>query len=348
MDSISLPENVIITIQIKEDLNTVISKKNYSKIVVLVDSNTRKYCYPKLNLALPEHKVIEMEAGEINKTLSTCSKVWQTLTDLNADRQSLMIILGGGVPGDLGGFCAATYKRGIDFILIPTTLLSQVDASVGGKLGIDFNQFKNHIGVFQEPVATIIDANFLVTLPENELRSGFAEVIKHSLIGDRNMWDVIRTKSLHQLDWSILTQHSVAFKAKVTKQDPKESGLRKILNFGHTIGHAVESYFLNTSKPLLHGEAIAIGMITESWIAQQKKLLTESELNEIKTYILKIFGKIVLPTDVSSIIKLTHQDKKNSGHKILISVPKQIGSSVWDVEVTEAEIIHALEFYSIS
>jgi 3-dehydroquinate synthase len=345
MKASGLPTHVIITNQMNNDLLRVISKKNYSKLVVLVDSNTRKACYPKLNSELPAHDIIEIEAGEEQKNLATCEKVWQQLTDLNADRKALLIVLGGGVPGDLGGFCAATYKRGIDFILIPTTLLSQVDASVGGKLGIDFHGFKNHIGVFQEPVATIIDPRFLETLSTAELRSGFAEVIKHCLLSDKAMWDIIRKKKLGELDWTVMVPHSVSFKAKVTQADPKESGLRKILNFGHTIGHALESYFLNTPNRLLHGEAIAIGMIAESWIALQRNLLTQDELLQIQAYIISLYGKVNLPLDKTSVVSLALQDKKNVGDKILIAVPKGVGNHVWDLETSEAEIIEALNFY---
>lgn len=341
----TLPNNVIITQQRKIDLNRVISKKNYSRLIFLVDSNTRRACYPKLSSDLPNHELVEIPAGEEHKNLQTCSHVWQALTDFHVERKGLLLVLGGGVPGDLGGFCAATYKRGIDFILLPTTLLSQVDASVGGKLGVDFAGYKNHIGVFQEPVATIIDTTFLETLPETELRSGFAEIIKHCLLSDKAMWDVIRTRPLHHQDWQTLVQHSVAFKAGVTQADPKESGLRKILNFGHTIGHAVESYFLET-KRLLHGEAIAIGMITESWLATQKKLLTIDELTAIQDYILKIYGHVQLPNNTEAIISLAHQDKKNADGKILLAVPKSIGHSIWDVEVTGQDIQAALNYYA--
>jgi 3-dehydroquinate synthase len=345
MKASSLPVNVIITNQMNHDLQQVISKKNYSKAVVLVDSNTRKACYPKLNSDLTGQHVIEITAGEEHKNLTTCERVWQQLTDLNIDRKGLLIVVGGGVPGDLGGFCAATYKRGIDFILLPTTLLSQVDASVGGKLGVDFNGFKNHIGVFQEPVATIIDTAFLNTLPEAELRSGFAEIIKHCLLSDKTMWDVIRKKNLNEQDWNALVAHSVAFKASVTQADPKESGLRKILNFGHTVGHAIESYFLNLPIRLLHGEAIAIGIIAESWIAKQKGLLSDEELQQMQLFILSIFGKVKLPNDKSGIIKIALQDKKNVGDKILIAVPKGIGKHTWDVAVSEYDFNAALEYY---
>ncbi len=226
--------------------------------------------------------------------MSHVSLYGKNLTEHQFDRHSLLVVLGGGVLGDLGGFCAATYKRGIDFVLMPTTLLSQVDASVGGKLGIDFLQFKNHIGVFCEPVATLICTSFLSTLPERELRSGFAEIIKHCLISDKNMWEVVRTRSLHAQDWAALIPHSVAFKKQVIETDPREKGLRKILNFGHTVGHAVESYFLNSGNRLFHGEAIAVGMIAEACIAESKKLITRTELMEIGSYIKQIYPKVII------------------------------------------------------
>jgi len=254
--------------------------RNYSQIAILTDTNTRKHCYPIIT-SLPKHEVVEVHAGEEHKNIDTCKIIWQKLTDLSFDRHSLLIILGGGVLGDMGGFCAATFKRGIDFILVPTTLLSQVDASVGGKLGIDFNNFKNHIGVFCNPKSTVIHAPFLKTLPERELRSGFAEVIKHCLISDEQMWHVIKKRALTEQDWGTLVKHSVDFKRSVTDQDPKERGLRKILNFGHTIGHALESYFLAEGNLIFHGEAIAMGMIMESFIACEKKLISQAQLNDI-------------------------------------------------------------------
>ena len=344
MEIISLPPNIIFSHNLQADVERVLRKKPYSKIIVLTDSNIIKNCYLRLSF-LPKHEVIETEPGEENKNLETCSFIWSELTSLKADRKSLLIILGGGVAGDMGGFCAATYKRGFDFILLPTTLLAQVDASVGGKLGVDFKDFKNHIGVFQEPVATIIHTPFLNSLSKNELRSGFAEIIKHCLISDKAMWDEIRVRTLDNQDWEKLTKHSVHFKAGVVRIDPRESGLRKVLNFGHTIGHALESFFLSSSNRLLHGEAIAIGMIAESWIAKKKGLITSDELKEIKSYIVKIFGKVELPTDQSTIIQLTFQDKKNMNNKIQIAVPKNIGNNIWDIPVTTDEIKGGLDYY---
>jgi 3-dehydroquinate synthase len=326
-------------------ISQFLSGKSYSKIGVLMDINTEKFCYPLLKDSLPTHNTIIIQAGEEHKNLEACQQVWEAITQLHFDRHSLLLILGGGVIGDLGGFCAATYKRGIDFTLLPTTLLAQVDASVGGKLGIDFQTYKNHIGVFCEPAATLISPAFLKSLPERELRSGFAEIIKHCLISDRAMWDVIRKKTLAAQDWNVLIPHSVAFKKQVVETDPKESGLRKILNFGHTVGHAVESYFLNSDNRIFHGEAIAIGMICESFIGFKKSLITEAELQEISTYIKDIYPKVSLPAVRNPIVELMSQDKKNKGNRILMALTKEIGQAVWDVEVSAEEIEASLDYY---
>jgi 3-dehydroquinate synthase len=327
-------------------LQTFLKTRGYSKIGVLMDENTKQHCYPLVRKTLPDHHVVEVLAGEESKTLATCSAVWSRLTELGFDRHSLLIVLGGGVLGDLGGFCAATYKRGIDFLLLPTTLLAQVDASVGGKLGIDFLHYKNHIGLFQEPTATLIGTDFLKTLPAREIRSGFAEIIKHCLISDQNMWNTIRGKDIDHQDWQSLIRHSVKFKSSVIKEDPREAGLRKILNFGHTVGHAVESYFLTTSNRIFHGEAIAIGMICESFIAQKKGIISGEELAQIGSYIKSVYGKIALPIQTGSILNLMAQDKKNKGDKILMALPKGIGTAVWDVEASKKEIEDSLGYYA--
>ncbi len=328
-------------------LEEFFSNRQYSSVAVLTDTNTYKYCYPLVQPALPNHSVFTIAAGEEHKNLNACTVVWEKLTELKFDRHALLIVLGGGVIGDLGGFCAATFKRGIDFVLMPTTLLALVDASVGGKLGIDFNQFKNHIGVFCEPVATLICPSFLTTLPERELRSGFAEIIKHCLISDKKMWDVIRARSLEDQDWATLIPHSVAFKKQVIETDPHEKGLRKILNFGHTVGHAVESYFLNSRNRLFHGEAIAVGMIAEACIAESKKLVTRAELVEIATYVKQIYPKVTLTSTFDEVIKLMAQDKKNKGNKILMALTEGIGKACWDVEVSQEEIEESLKYYQL-
>jgi len=329
----------------QELITGFLSGKSYSRIALLADSNTATFCLPLIVKSIPGIKPIIIEAGEEHKNLLSCQTVWEQLTLQQLDRHSLLIVLGGGVLGDLGGFCAATYKRGIDFVLMPTTLLAQVDASVGGKLGIDFLNYKNHIGVFCEPAATLISPVFLKTLPERELRSGFAEVIKHCLISDKSMWDSVRSKPFKSQDWDALIQHSVNFKREVVKNDPKEKGLRKILNYGHTVGHAVESYFLISGNRIFHGEAIAIGMIAEAFIACKQNLLGEPELTQISEYVKQIYSGVELPTDRTGILELMSQDKKNRDTKILMALTEGIGRAKWDVEVSQQEIKASLDYY---
>jgi len=323
---------------------------NYSKVAVLVDENTKRDCYPILKSFLPEnHILIEIQSGEENKNLQTCGHIWQALTEARFDRKGIVFNLGGGVIGDMGGFCASTYKRGIDFIQIPTTLLSQVDASVGGKLGIDFQGFKNHIGLFRNPNNVLIDTQFLKTLPERELRSGFAEVIKHCLIADADYWKKVTKNDLQNQNWAEITAHSVQVKYDVVSQDPTEKGLRKILNFGHTIGHAIETVYMETPdvERLLHGEAIAIGMICEAFISVQKGLITASDCETIQEYILKIYGKTPIETDFMDIIlENTLQDKKNTGSTINASLLEGIGKCGFDIPINADEIRESILYYN--
>jgi 3-dehydroquinate synthase len=328
-------------------LSSFLQKNSYTKIFVLADTKTKKYCYKAIKNILDKHEIEVIKDGESQKNINTCVSIWDKMTKAKLDRHALVINLGGGVIGDMGGFCASTYKRGIDFIQIPTTLLSQVDASVGGKLGIDFESFKNHIGVFKMPKLVIIDPNFLKTLPNSELRSGFAEIIKHCLIRDAAMWEVIRKIDFEDQDWPTLISHSVQIKEKITQEDPTEQNVRKILNFGHTLGHAVETFYLGTKKHLLHGEAIAIGMICEAFLAFRKKLITSKQLNQIEEFIFAIYGKVeISTTDHEAIIKLTLQDKKNKGNKVRFSLLNGIGDCAFDVIITKSEMEAALNYYS--
>lgn len=329
------------------DLGRFLSSAGYSKLALLLDENTHKSCYPIIAQGLPQHDLIIIPAGEEGKVIDTCLTIWDRMTSLNLDRHAAMVVVGGGVLGDMGGFCAATYKRGIDFVLIPTTLLSLVDASIGGKLGIDFSNFKNHIGVFQLPVLTLLHSGFLATLPENELRSGYAEVVKHTLISDAAMWRKISGRALAEQDWPELIRHSVKFKSGVVTEDPREKGLRKILNAGHTVGHAVESYFISMGQRILHGEAIAAGLVAEAWIANRKGMLGQEELKSIMDHIRSVFGKIGLlhARQIKEISALTLQDKKNKGNKILCVLLEGIGSAVWDIEISVDDVNDALEFY---
>jgi 3-dehydroquinate synthase len=328
---------------------TNIDTTPYSQIILLCDENTERHCLPLLTsfLAKKATTIIIVSAGEQHKNLLTCEKIWQQLLDYQVDRKALLINVGGGVIGDMGGFCASTFKRGFDFIQVPTTLLSLVDASVGGKLGIDFNGFKNTIGVFQDPKAVIIDVRFLKTLPYKELRSGYAEVIKHTLIADKKDWQRhSQIKDIHLLDWKTIVYNSLVVKKNIVEQDPFEKNIRKALNFGHTVGHAVESYFLDTATPLLHGEAIAIGMIVETFFSYQKGFLTLSEKKQIVDYLLKIYGKISFKSDIFDVlIKNMQQDKKNEHKEINFTALEKIGTFKINQTVSEKEIVEGLIFY---
>jgi len=337
----------VIISPISESLKTFLTTHDYSKIIVLTDTNTKRLCYPIIKDSLLKHTVITVKHGEENKNLQTCEIIWSAMTEAQLDRYALMINLGGGVIGDMGGFCAATYKRGIDFIQIPTTLLSQVDASVGGKLGIDFQGFKNHLGVFTLPNAVLIDPIFLKTLSEREKRSGFAEILKHCLIQDVNKWNEIRGKDLADQNLPDLIAHSVEIKKKVVEKDPIEKGLRKILNFGHTLGHAIETFFLPQGKQrLFHGEAIATGMVCESYIAYKRGLIDERTLEQIEEFIFSIYGKVdIAEADFNEIIGLTLQDKKNKGKEVRFSLINAAGSCLYDIVVTKNEMKKALEYY---
>jgi len=344
--SMTPPDNVQFTAAPADALTDLFSRKKYSRIMVLTDENTRRHCLPLIAAAVPSAVVIEVKSGEAQKNLETCTRIWQELTDSVMDRHSCLVVLGGGVLGDMGGFCAATYKRGIDFVLVPSTLLAQCDASIGGKLGIDFNHFKNHIGVFCLPALTLLHSGFLKTLPKVELRSGFAEIIKHTLISDQVMWKRISAQGLEQQPWDELVQHSVSFKARVTTEDPTEKGLRKILNAGHTIGHALETHLLNSGAQVTHGEAVAAGLIMEAHIAVGRGLLKQEELKEISGYICGVYPRIPIDSkSEAAICQLILQDKKNRNNKILCVLLNGIGRANWDYEINVEEVKNALTFY---
>ena len=343
-----LQEKNIYIQQITDKLEEYLQSHPYSKIAVIVDENSYEHCLPIIKHLVQDATIIQIQSGEENKTLSTCEHIWTALTEAQFDRKALVINLGGGVIGDMGGFCASTYKRGIDFIQIPTTLLSQVDASVGGKLGIDFHSFKNHIGLFREPNAVLIDSVFLKTLPQNEIRSGFAEIIKHCLIADGDEWQNIKKAAYQEINWSERVPHSVGIKAQVVAEDPEEKGWRKVLNFGHTIGHGIESHYLTIpGKKLLHGEAIAIGMITEAYISLKRGYLSEEDLNEISQYILSVYGKVVLEDGlIDAVLPTILQDKKNEGKTINCTLLESIGKGIVNIPITKEEIADSIAYYT--
>ena len=336
------PDYITFTDNPQNTLNELLATFQPDKVAFLVDENTKAHCLPLFDQS--ESELIVINSGEIHKNLETCQYIWKQMTDFGFSRKSILINLGGGVIGDMGGFCAATYKRGIRFINFPTTLLAAVDANIGGKLGIDFQGFKNHIGVFQDPDGVVVCDRFLQTLPERELRSGFAEVIKHGLIYDKNYYKGLKQSAFPDYDWNEIIKKSIGIKGAVVAEDPKEAGLRKILNFGHTLGHGIESWYLNSSKSLLHGEAISIGMIMEGFLSLKSGLINESAQKDLTEYILKVYGKYELPP-LDEVLPLMLQDKKNVGNQISYSLLEGIGKCGFDQKITTDWIEEAFDYY---
>ena len=329
------------------ELNQVLTVQAYTKIFILVDTHTNEYCSPIFLPELATHipiELIEIEPGEAQKNIATCVELWDILTDLGADKKSLLIALGGGVLSDLGGFVAATYKRGIDFIAVPTTLLAMVDAAIGGKNGVDLGHLKNQIGLIAIPKMVLIDENYLASLPQAEMRSGLAEMIKHGLIYDKAYWELFQDLSQLDSDYlAVLLERSIEIKNSIVIQDPTEKGLRKALNFGHTLGHAIESYFLEnqTKTPMLHGEAVAIGMQLEAYLSVQKGLLDLASYLEIKLTLQAIFDPVDFnENDIEAIEKLLIHDKKNEGGKVLFVLLTEIGKITFN-QTVEKEWIRA-------
>jgi 3-dehydroquinate synthase len=335
-----------------ENLNKFISKNNYSSIFIIVDTLSNEFC---LDYFLPflatdlKIEIIEFENGEANKNIETCVEIWTVLTEYGADRKSLILNLGGGVVTDLGGFVASTYKRGIDFINIPTTLLAMVDASIGGKNGVDLGNLKNQVGVINNPKMVLIDTNFLDTMPSNEMKSGLAEMIKHGLISEKLYFEkFLNLSSLDNSVLDVLIYESIVIKNIIVMHDPTENGIRKALNFGHTLGHAIESYFLENEnkKTLLHGEAIAIGMVLESYISKEKGLLLETEYLQIKTLISSLFEKVeISENDIQPILEYLIHDKKNEYGKIQFALLGGIGKIIINQFADNEMIIRSFEDY---
>jgi len=331
---------------IAEALRQALADTDYSFIGVIVDEHTEELCLPIVTPLLPPHMLIHIDSGERNKGIATCAHIWGQMIDLKMDRKALIINLGGGVIGDMGGFCARTFKRGIDFLQIPTTLLSQVDASVGGKLGIDLEGVKNIVGLFHDPIAVLIDPVFLKTLPAAELRSGYAEIVKHGLIADEQLWHDTKVYQPKDTDWTSIVDRSVAIKQHVVAIDKKEGGLRKTLNFGHTIGHAVETFYLDGRKHLLHGEAIAIGMICESYLSHLITGISLEEVDQIKSHLLTIYERQDIDDlDTDRLFKYMENDKKKVGGRISFSLLDKVGSCTWDQHCDRSMIIQSLEYY---
>ena len=335
-----------------DSLNIRIKEINPSNIFIIVDTNTKQYCLPlfiEKKSFNQSFEVLEIPDGEINKNINTCSLLWNELSENVADRNSLIINLGGGVVTDLGGFVASTFKRGLFFINVPTTLLSMVDASAGGKNGVDLGLLKNQIGVINDPEMTLIDTDFLRTLPKNQMLSGLAEMIKHGLIHSREYWDKVKSFDILKMDeLEDLIWESVLIKNDVITKDPFEKNVRKTLNYGHTLGHAIESYSLDQNKfpALLHGEAIAIGMILTTYISFKKLGFPEQTLSDISLHIIKKFKKSLFSKEaINAIIKLLKYDKKNYNGTVLFVLLSDIGNYKLSCEVSNSLIFEAFEYY---
>ncbi|RZJ68330.1 MAG: 3-dehydroquinate synthase [Flavobacterium sp.] len=335
-----------------DSLNAFLAERNHSGIFILTDSNTNESCLPDFMARLETEaqiEILEIEPGELQKSIDTCVSIWNILTEYGADRKSLIINLGGGVITDLGGFVASTFKRGIDFIHVPTTLLAMVDASVGGKNGVDLGSLKNQIGTINTPELLLIDTAFLGSLPQNQMRSGLAEMLKHGLIFDKSYWE--KFLDLGQLDFADfdeLIYRSIEIKNEIVTQDPTEKGIRKALNFGHTLGHAIESHFLESDEKqeLLHGEAIAAGMILEGYVSMRLGLLSQSEYNQIKSAIKSVFEDIEFtPSDLETVLSLLKHDKKNEYGTVLFALLDGIGGIKINQQVANELIDSAFEDY---
>lgn len=334
-------------------LKNILENNNFSKIVILVDSNTHEYCLPlflgKTSISSENLEIIELMAGEEHKSIETCTQVWMALSEIGLDRKGLIINLGGGVVTDLGGFVACTFKRGLKYINVPTSLLAMVDASVGGKTGVDLGTLKNQVGVISNGEMVLIDTEFLNTLPQNHMKSGLAEMLKHGLIEDKNYWDKLTNlKELTLMDLDELIYDSVVIKNKIVTIDPKENGVRKALNFGHTLGHAIESYHLESLNriDLLHGEAIAIGMILECYLSCKLNGFSFENLEMVKSEIIKIFQPVSFQKeDILAIIGLLKHDKKNSHGKVKFTLLKEIGHPVYDCVVEDDLIFESFDYY---
>lgn len=332
------------------ELHRILKSYKNQKIFLLIDENTKEFCLPLLYQMVLAHRVIiiEIQSGEVNKNIETCKIIWEELLKNQANRKSLLINLGGGVLTDIGGFVAATFKRGINFVNIPTTVLGVADAAIGGKTGVDLALFKNQIGVFTKPEAVLINSVFFKTLSIRQVNSGLAEIIKCALIADKYLWNELREKHVLQIvNWDHIIQESVRVKMDIVSKDPLETGERKLLNFGHTIGHAIETYSLkNDDDALLHGEAIAIGIICESYLSVRKNKLSEDALNEIVRYLFNHYHSYNLQSEaIEELIEFMVQDKKNTDNQINFTLISKIGKGVIDQYLGLNEIREALRFY---
>jgi 3-dehydroquinate synthase len=345
-----MKQRVIISRHLKTELAKAIAECEHNRIFVLVDETTNKLCWSLVKdyLCLKDAQTIVIGATDRRKNLDTLVHVWESLQQGKATRHSLLINLGGGMVTDLGGFAASTYKRGINFINIPTTLLAMVDASVGGKTGINFGGLKNEIGVFSDAEFVLLDTNWLRTLDKENIRSGYAEMLKHGLIADETMWAELINFNLAQPDLRQLASmldKSVHIKERIVTEDPHEKGIRKALNLGHTFGHAFESWAMKR-QPVLHGYAVAFGLIAELYLATTQTDFPTERMHQTVNFIRSYYGSLPITcNDYPELIELMHHDKKNRGNEINVTLLGGIGDIRIDQTITEEDIKEALDFF---
>lgn len=345
-----MKQRVIISKHLKTELAKAIAECEHDRIFVLVDETTNKLCWSLVKdyLCLKDAQTIIIGATDRRKNLDTLVHVWESLQQGKATRHSLLINLGGGMVTDLGGFAASTYKRGINFINIPTTLLAMVDASVGGKTGINFGGLKNEIGVFNDAEFVLLDTNWLRTLDEENIRSGYAEMLKHGLIADETMWAELINFNLAQPNLRQLASmlnKSVRIKERIVAEDPHEKGIRKALNLGHTFGHAFESWAMKR-QPVLHGYAVAFGLIAELYLATTQTDFPTERMHQTVNFIRAYYGSLPITcNDYPELTELMHHDKKNHGNEINVTLLGGIGDIRIDQTITEEDIKEALDFF---
>ena len=346
-----MKQKVVISGNLERDLVNAISECEHDRIFVLTDETTQQLCWPKIKnfKALKNSTPIIIKATDTHKNLDTLSQVWQALSNGGATRHSLMINLGGGMVTDLGGFAASTFKRGIDFINIPTTLLAMVDASVGGKTGINFGGLKNEIGVFSDSRFVIINTQFLDTLDHDNICSGYAEMLKHGLISDERTWAELVTFDLGTPDLSQLQRmvaESIKVKERIVEADPHEHGIRKALNLGHTMGHAFESFAMRRGTPILHGYAVAYGLISELYMSARKTAFPTDRMHQTVRFIRENYGTFnITCDDYPTLIELMHHDKKNTSGIINFTLLGNVGDIRINQTANEEEIKEALDFF---
>ena len=346
-----MKQKVVISGNLERDLVSAISECEHDRIFVLTDETTQQLCWPKIKnfKALKDSTPIIIKATDTHKNLDTLSQVWQALSNGGATRHSLMINLGGGMVTDLGGFAASTFKRGIDFINIPTTLLAMVDASVGGKTGINFGGLKNEIGVFSDSRFVIINTQFLDTLDHDNICSGYAEMLKHGLISDERTWAELVTFDLDTPDLSQLQRmvaESIKVKERIVETDPHEHGIRKALNLGHTMGHAFESFAMRRGTPILHGYAVAYGLISELYMSARKTAFPTDRMHQTVRFIRENYGTLnITCDDYPTLIELMHHDKKNTSGIINFTLLGNVGDIRINQTANEEEIKEALDFF---